>query len=64
MADERWQHPLYTTEAINDEGLEGHAYVPGGLKVQTSSPLNDHPGTNRSLNRVTGSPLTNERAFS
>ena len=40
MADERWQHPLYTTEAINDEGLEGHAYVPGGLKVQTSSPLN------------------------
>ena len=46
MQDERWNHPLYTTEAINDEGLEGHAYVPGGIKVQTSSPMNDHPGTN------------------
>lgn len=46
MQDERWNHPLYTTEAINDEGLEGHAYVPDGLKVQTSSPMNDHPGTN------------------
>mgnify|MGYP001382268928 CR=1 FL=1 len=46
MQDERWNHPLYTTTAINDEGLEGHAYIPGGLKVQTSSPMNDHPGTN------------------
>lgn len=42
----RWQQALYTTEGINSEGLEGHAYVPGGLKVQTSSPLNSHPGTN------------------
>ena len=46
MQDERWSHPLYTATAINDEGLEGHAYIPGGLKVQTSSPMNDHPGTN------------------
>ncbi|GEL37958.1 hypothetical protein FC12_GL001291 [Lacticaseibacillus paracasei subsp. tolerans DSM 20258] len=46
MQDERWNHPLYTRTAINDEGLEGHAYIPGGLKVQTSSPMNDHPGTN------------------
>ncbi|MFK5280907.1 OsmC family protein, partial [Lacticaseibacillus paracasei] len=46
MQDERWNHPLYTATAINDEGLEGHAYIPGGLKVQTSSPMNDHPGTN------------------
>lgn len=46
MQDERWNHPLYTTTAINDEGLEGHAYIPGGLKVQTSSPTNDHPGAN------------------
>ncbi|WP_283680105.1 OsmC family protein [Lentilactobacillus sp. Marseille-Q4993] len=46
MKDERWRRPLYRTEARNDEGLEGHAYVPGGIKVQTSSPLNDHLGTN------------------
>ncbi|MDN6037576.1 MAG: dihydroneopterin aldolase, partial [Lacticaseibacillus paracasei] len=23
MQDERWNHPLYTTTAINDEELEG-----------------------------------------
>ncbi len=46
MKDSRWQTALYTTEGLNTEGLEGHAYVPNGLKVQTSSPLNQHPGTN------------------
>lgn len=46
MIDERWQKALYVTEAINDEGLEGHTYVPNGLKLKTSSPLNTNPGTN------------------
>ncbi|GAW63015.1 organic hydroperoxide resistance protein [Ligilactobacillus acidipiscis DSM 15836] len=44
--DPRWQTALYTTETYNEEGLEGHAYVPDGLNLQTSSPLNNHPGTN------------------
>lgn len=44
--DERWKKPLYQTVAINDEGLEGHAYVPDGIKVKISSPMNDNPGTN------------------
>ncbi|GBG93797.1 OsmC/Ohr family protein [Ligilactobacillus salitolerans] len=44
--DPRWQKALYTTETYNEEGLEGHAFVADGLKVATSSPLNDHPGTN------------------
>ncbi|GEP24445.1 MAG: OsmC family protein [Lentilactobacillus diolivorans] len=46
MDDSRWNHTLYQTQAINSEGLEGHAYVPDGIKVKTSSPLNDHAGTN------------------
>lgn len=44
--DKRWENPLYVTTTINDEGLEGHAYVPDGIKIQVSNPLNDHPGTN------------------
>ncbi|EHL95704.1 peroxiredoxin, Ohr subfamily [Lentilactobacillus parafarraginis F0439] len=44
--DTRWNDPLYTTTGINSEGLEGHAYVPNGLNVKTSNPLNSHPGTN------------------
>ena len=44
--DPRWKTALYTTQTYNEEGLEGHAYVQDGLTVQTSSPLNDHPGTN------------------
>lgn len=45
--DERWnQSLLYQTEAVNDEGLNGHAYVPDGIKVETSNPLNSRPGTN------------------
>ncbi|MBM7544278.1 OsmC family protein [Periweissella beninensis] len=46
MIDKRWQDALYITEVINDEGLEGHTYVPNGLKLKTSSPLNSNPGTN------------------
>ncbi|WP_375711563.1 OsmC family protein [Lentilactobacillus hilgardii] len=46
MMDPRWHQALYRTEGINSEGLEGHAYVPDGLNVKTSSPLNNHPGTN------------------
>ncbi|MGY5338558.1 OsmC family protein [Levilactobacillus spicheri] len=38
--------PLYRTVAINDDGLESHSYVPGGLDAPTSSPLNDRPGAN------------------
>lgn len=44
--DPRWKTALYTTETYNEEGLEGHAFVPEGLNLQTSSPMNDHPGTN------------------
>lgn len=38
--------PQYRTVAINDDGLESHSYVPGGLDVLTSSPTNDQPGAN------------------
>jgi len=38
--------PLYRTVAANDGGLESHSYVPGGLDVLTSHPLNDQPGAN------------------
>lgn len=45
--DERWNNALYRTVSINDEGIDnGHAYVPGGISVQISSPMNDKPGTN------------------
>src|SRR5699024_12724199 len=37
---------LYTTDTYNEEGLAGHAYAKEGIEVQTSSPLNDNPGTN------------------
>ncbi|MFC6181142.1 OsmC family protein [Lactiplantibacillus daowaiensis] len=37
---------LYTTQAINEDGIEGIAYVPDGLKVTVSSPLKSVPGTN------------------
>ncbi|AQW20879.1 dihydroneopterin aldolase [Lentilactobacillus curieae] len=46
MKDERWNNALYKTEARNDTGLEGYAYVPDGIVVKTSSPLNQHPGSN------------------
>lgn len=38
--------PLYRTVAINDDGLNSHSYVPGGLDVVTSSPLSANPGAN------------------
>ncbi|AKP63754.1 OsmC family protein [Levilactobacillus koreensis] len=38
--------PLYRTVANNDDGLESHSYVPGGLDVLTSHPLEDAPGAN------------------
>lgn len=39
---------LYQTKVINTEGVDGVAYVDreDGLRVVTSSPLNDAPGTN------------------
>lgn len=44
--DVRWDKALYTTDTYNIEGLDGHAYAKNGIEVQTSSPLNDNPGTN------------------
>lgn len=44
--DTRWNKPLYVTTAINDEGLEGHAYIPDEIKVKISNPMNNHPATN------------------
>jgi len=44
--DPRWNEASYVTEARNDTGLEGYAYVPDGIVVKTSSPLNDRPGSN------------------
>ena len=39
---------LYHTEVINEDGIEGVAYVneADGLKVQVSSPTKNVPGTN------------------
>lgn len=39
---------LYHTEVINEDGIEGIAYVneADGLKVQVSSPTKNVPGTN------------------
>ncbi|MDV0429553.1 OsmC family protein [Lactiplantibacillus sp. DA1] len=37
---------LYTTHAVNEDGIEGQAYVPEGLRVTVSSPLKAVPGTN------------------
>jgi osmotically inducible protein OsmC len=37
---------LYTTQAINVDGLQGESYVPDGLTVPVSSPLSAAPGTN------------------
>lgn len=44
--DSRWKDALYVTEARNDTGLGGYAYVPEGIVVKTSSPLNNQPGSN------------------
>ncbi len=37
---------LYHTEIINDEGLNGTAYVKDGIAVVTSDPFANTPGTN------------------
>lgn len=39
---------LYETRAINEDGVDGYAYVgrKDGLRVVVSSPLNELPGTN------------------
>lgn len=36
----------YETEAINNDGVNGVAYIPNGLAVAVSHPLEDKPGTN------------------
>lgn len=36
----------YETEAINNDGVHGVAYIPNGLAVAVSHPLEDMPGTN------------------
>lgn len=38
--------PLFRTVAVNDGGLESHSFIPDGLDVLTSHPLNDAPGAN------------------
>ncbi|PTQ84539.1 organic hydroperoxide reductase OsmC/OhrA [Trichococcus patagoniensis] len=40
------KNSLYHTEVINDEGLNGTAYVKDGASLQTSDPLKDSPGFN------------------
>ncbi|MFB9768888.1 OsmC family protein [Lactiplantibacillus modestisalitolerans] len=37
---------LYTTQAVNEDGLTGHAYVPNGLDVPISGPLSPAKGAN------------------
>ena len=45
---EKWEKPLFETKVVNHAGVDGVAYVdhPEGLRVITSSPLNESPGTN------------------
>ena len=37
---------LYTTKAVNQDGLTGQSYVPDGIAVAVSSPLAATPGSN------------------
>ncbi|AVK62045.1 dihydroneopterin aldolase [Lactobacillus sp. CBA3605] len=37
---------LYTTQAVNEDGITGQAYVPSGLAVPVSSPLSANEGSN------------------
>ncbi|KRM95351.1 redox protein, regulator of disulfide bond formation [Liquorilactobacillus aquaticus DSM 21051] len=37
---------LYETEAINQDGLNGKAFIENGLKIEVSNPRSDSPGTN------------------
>lgn len=43
--DKHYLHK-YETKAINRDGLKGVAFVPNGLTVAVSDPLNDEPGAN------------------
>ncbi len=46
MVDPRWNDISYHTVAVNDEGLEGTAYIENGQEIKTSSPMNNHEGFN------------------
>ena len=37
---------LYQTQAVNEDGIQGQAYVTDGLQVSVSSPLKPVAGTN------------------
>lgn len=46
MAESKHYIHRYETEAINNDGVNGVAYIPNGLAVAVSHPLEDKPGTN------------------
>lgn len=46
MTEEKQYIHKYETEAINNDGVKGVAYIPNGLTVAVSHPLEDAPGTN------------------
>ncbi|GAX08902.1 MAG TPA: dihydroneopterin aldolase [Lactobacillus sp.] len=46
MAETKHYIHKYETEAINNDGVNGVAYIPNGLAVAVSHPLKDAPGTN------------------
>ncbi|MCH5462133.1 dihydroneopterin aldolase [Lactobacillus sp. LC28-10] len=46
MTEEKHYIHKYETEAINNDGVQGVAYIPNGLAVAVSHPLEDTPGTN------------------
>ncbi|GAX00997.1 OsmC family protein [Secundilactobacillus silagei] len=46
MAEAKHYLHQYETEAINNDGVNGVAYIPNGLAVAVSHPLKDAPGTN------------------
>ncbi|WP_311406430.1 OsmC family protein [Liquorilactobacillus uvarum] len=37
---------LYETEAVNQDGLNGHAFIENGLKLEISNPRSEASGTN------------------
>lgn len=37
---------LYTTKAINEDGIHGEAYIEDGLRVPVASPTKSDPGSN------------------
>ena len=46
MAKNKHYIHQYETEAINNDGVNGVAYIPNGLAVAVSHPLANTPGTN------------------